>query len=279
MVLKSYAKINLFLSVNKKIKNKLHDLQTIFCLVNYYDKISVKKIKSKKKDKISFKGPYSRYINQSNNSIKLTLNLLRKYKLISDFYAIDITKKIPVFAGLGGGTSNSVTIFKSLVKKKINNSLFIKIVKKIGSDFPIFFFKQGYLKNLRKISKLPKKYDLYFLIVYPNIKCSTKEIYFKNRNFSKKRIFSDNKLKSKREFIKLLAILHNDLQLVVEKKYPIIQDLLADIKDMKGCHFSRMTGSGSTCFGLFSNKYSSKVALKKIRKKYPKFSILIAKTI
>ena len=141
MVLKSYAKINLFLSVNKKIKNKLHDLQTIFCLVNYYDKISVKKIKSKKKDKISFKGPYSRYINQSNNSIKLTLNLLRKYKLISDFYAIDITKKIPVFAGLGGGTSNSVTIFKSLVKKKINNSLFIKIVKKIGSDFPIFFFQ------------------------------------------------------------------------------------------------------------------------------------------
>ena len=86
-------------------------------------------------------------------------------------------------------------------------------------------------------------------------------------------------MKSKREFIKLLAILHNDLQLVVEKKYPIIQDLLADIKDMKGCHFSRMTGSGSTCFGLFSNKYSSKVALKKIRKKYPKFSISIAKTI
>ena len=37
---------------------------------------------------------------------------MRKYKLISDFYSVNIYKNIPVFAGLGGGTSNAATIFK-----------------------------------------------------------------------------------------------------------------------------------------------------------------------
>ena len=71
----------------------------------------------------------------------------------------------------------------------------------------------------------------------------------------------------------------NDLQLVVEKKYPIIRELLIDIRKIKGCYFSRMTGSGSSCYGLFTNENSSKVALKKIKKKYPKFSFLTVKTI
>ena len=46
MILKSYAKINLSLIVNKKIKKKaLHDIQSQFCLINLFDLISIKKIK------------------------------------------------------------------------------------------------------------------------------------------------------------------------------------------------------------------------------------------
>ena len=43
---------------------------------------------------------------------------MRKRKLISDYYRINVIKKIPVFAGLGGGTSNAATIFKFLVNGK-----------------------------------------------------------------------------------------------------------------------------------------------------------------
>ena len=52
-----------------------------------------------------------------------------------------------------------------------------------------------------------------------------------------------------------------------------------DIKNEKGCILSRMTGSGSICYGLFTNKYCSNAALRKLRKKYPKFSLSMAKTI
>ena len=66
---------------------------------------------------------------------------------------------------------------------------------------------------------------------------------------------------------------------IVEKKHPVIQKLLLNISNEKGCYFSRMTGSGSACYGLFRDKRSSKVALKRLRKKYPKFWFSIAKTI
>ena len=86
-------------------------------------------------------------------------------------------------------------------------------------------------------------------------------------------------MKSKSEFIEYLLKSKNDLQDIVTKNYPFIKKLLKIINETKGCYFSRMTGSGSACYGLFTSMNSSKVALKKLRKKYPKFWFSIAKTI
>ncbi len=279
MVLKSYAKINLTLKVNKKSKNSLHELQSIYCLINKFDSIYIKKIEKKKSDKIFFKGPYSKYIIQSKNSVKTILSLLRNYKLISNNYYIKIHKRIPVFGGLGGGTSNAAVIFQHLIKKKIKKELFEKISEGIGSDFLLFFHHQGYLKDLKTVIKFKQKHQLYFLLIYPKIKCRTNEIYSKVKKFSKKKKLLVKSLKSKKNFKNYLINSDNDLQSIVEKKYPIIKRVLLDTGKMKGCFLSRMSGSGSVCYGIFDNKHSSKVALKKLRKKYPKFSFSMAKTI
>ena len=58
-----------------------------------------------------------------------------------------------------------------------------------------------------------------------------------------------------------------------------IKKILSDLEQIKGCYFSRMTGSGSTCYGVFNSEISAKVALNKIKKKYPKFWLTFAKTI
>ena len=269
MILKSFAKINLSLLVNKKLIGGLHDLQSIYCLINLFDKISIKKIKNKKKDKILIKGPYSKYVSQSNNSITKTLDLMRKSKLISNFYSITIDKKIPVFAGLGGGSSNAATVIKFLIKKNLRKKILNLFTKLISSDLNLFLYDQGYLKNLHKVYKIKKKYNLNFLLIYPNIKSSTKKVYSSLKKYSKKKVLSSKHFKSKSKIIDHLINSKNDLQLVVEKKHPIIRELLIDIRKIKGCYFSRMTGSGSSCYGLFTNENSSKVALKKIKKKYP----------
>tara|TARA_Y100001958_G_C21204729_1_gene530963 strand:- start:75 stop:914 length:840 start_codon:yes stop_codon:yes gene_type:complete len=279
MVFKSYAKINLSLSVNKKLKNGYHDIQSIYCLVNLHDTINISKIKSKKFDKIYFKGPFSKNVFKSNNSIKKVLDFLRKYKLISNYFKIKVNKKIPVFAGLGGGSSNAFTLLKFIKQKKIKKEILNKLINLVGTDLRLFFNKQGYLRNLKKVEKLSKNHKLYFMIVYPNIKCSTEKIYSKIKKYSKKRKFPAKNLKSKKKFINQILNLNNDLQLIVEKKYPLIRKLLFNISKQRDCYLARMTGSGSACFGLFSNENSSKVALKKMRKKYPKFWFSIAKTV
>ena len=278
MLIKSYAKINLSLTVIKKIRKKrLHDIQSQFCLINLFDKISIKRIK-KKNDKISFNGPHSKYVKKSNNSIQKILKIMRNFKLISNYYSIKIYKQIPVFAGLGGGSSNAASLLKFLSKRKIEDKIFNKIIDLAGSDLRLFFYNQGILQSLKKIVKFKKKYKLFFLVVYPNIKCSTKEVYSKVKIYNKKKVLNQNH-KNKAALINQIFNLNNDLQSIVEKKYPVIQKLLLNISNEKGCYFSRMTGSGSACYGLFRDKRSSKVALKRLRKKYPKFWFSIAKTI
>ena len=278
MVLRSFAKINLSLLINRKLKNGFHDIQSLFCLIDLKDRIIVKKIKNKK-DEITFKGPHSKYVNKSNNTVRKILQFMRKYKIISHYYSIIIFKQIPVFAGLGGGTSNAATLFKFFAKKKSKSILFNKVVKKIGSDFRLFFYNYGFLKNMKTIISLQKHHTLYFLLAGPNIISSTKEVYSKVRKYSKKEKISQAKLKNKKNFIDYIKNSKNDLQSIVEKKHQKISILLNDIKNMKGCYFSRMSGSGSVCYGLFTNQSCSKAALISLRKKHPKFWFSIAKSI
>jgi 4-diphosphocytidyl-2-C-methyl-D-erythritol kinase len=278
MVFNSYAKINLTLKVNFRNKNNLHEIQSYYCLINLTDKINVKK-NYDKKDNITFKGPFAKLVKKSDNSILNLLRLLRKLGHISNFYSVKVTKNIPVFAGLGGGTGNAVSILKHLLKKKINKSLLSKIESSVGSDFKLFFYDQGFLKNLGSINNFKKKHKFFLILIQPNFTCSTKEIYKKVKKYSKKKKFNQNNLSSKRRFISHLRKSSNDLQSIVEKKYPIIRELLANIKNEKGCYFSRMTGSGSVCYGLFNNQFKAKKALNNLKIKYPRFWSSLAKTV
>ena len=135
MLIKSYAKINLSLNVSKKLNNGLHEIQSLFCLVNLFDEITIKKQNgSFQKDKVFFSGQFTKDIKSSNNSIQKVLNILRKKKLISNYYSIKVKKKIPVFAGLGGGSSNGYAILNHFFKKEINDKTLFALFK-----FPVFY--------------------------------------------------------------------------------------------------------------------------------------------
>ncbi|MDA8763943.1 hypothetical protein N9M82_00285 [Candidatus Pelagibacter bacterium] len=277
MVLKSFSKINLSLNINSKLKNGLHDIQSYYCLINLFDKIKIRKI-DKKKDKVVFFGPFVKYIKKSNNSIINLLKLLRKLELISGYYSVKVIKNIPVFSGLGGGTSNAASVLKFLLKGKVSKNILEKVEKLIGSDLRLFFNKQGFLQNLRTIKTI-KKQKLFFLLSRPNIICSTKKIYSKVKKYSKKKKFNFQKMNNKKGFINYILKQNNELQSIVEEEYPSIKILLKDINTEKGCYFSRMSGSGSVCYGLFNNESNAKKALNKIKTKHPKFWFSVAKTI
>ena len=279
MVLKSFSKINLSLNINKKLKKYgLHDIEYYYCLINLFYQIKIKKTKGQK-DIVKFKGKFSKYIKKTNNSIIDTLEILRERNLISNYYSVLVDKKIPVFSGMGGGTSNAACLIKHLIKNRINKNLSSILDKKIGSDLKLFFYEQGFLKNLKIVNDFPRKYKLYFLLVYPNIRCSTRYVYSKVKKYSSKSKYSFNKINDKSKFINFLINKNNDLQSIVEKKYPIIKKLIIEIGKKKGCYFSRMTGSGSVCYGVFKSEKTAKAALNEIKLEHFKCWLSVAKTI
>ena len=269
-MIKSYSKINLFLRILKKNNKGLHDIQSSVMLLNLYDKIILKNTK-KSKDDIKFIGQFKKNINRTTNSISKSLFLLRKHNLIDKKkrYKITIDKKIPVYAGLGGGTSNSVFLIRHFLKNKISNKLLKIFEEEIGSDFRLFFSNHSFQVNLRKILRFKKKYIFYFVLVYPNINSSTKKVYSKVKKFNFPLKNNLSIIKSTEEYIKYIKNEKNDLQKIVETKHKKIKIILDLIKFQKNCLFSRMTGSGSVCFGVFLNKKSAKQGLVKIQKKLP----------
>ncbi len=279
MILKSYSKINLTLRVNKKLKHKkLHDIQSYYCLIDLHDEINIKAT-NEAKDKIKFHGKFAKNVNNSKNSIKSTLSILRKRNLVNNYFSILIKKNIPVFGGLGGGTSNSAFLTKYLVKNNMTKSISDTLSKRIGSDFRLFSHNQGFIQNLSKNIKLKKKHNLYFALVYPNIRSSTKLVYSKVKKYSPKSSTRNININKKSMFIKFLAKSNNDLQKIVEINYPKIKRLIEEMGQFEGCCFSRLTGSGSVCYGVFKSRKLAKNALTKIKLKYPKYWSSFAKTI
>ena len=279
-MIKSYSKINLFLRVLKKNKSGLHDIQSAVMLVDLYDRISIKKI-NKKKDEVIFTGLFKKNIKRKTNTVVSTLSLLRDQSLINQNtkYKIVINKRIPVYAGLGGGTGNAATIIKYFLKKKINSKLLEKFEKKIGSDLRLFFFNHSFQENLKKIKLFKKKYKFYFLLVYPNIKSSTKQVYSKVKRFNSPLRIDPSKILTKDKYDKFLINEANDLQKIVERKHKSIQNVLNLIRLQKNCLFSRITGSGSVCFGVFLNRKSALLGLKMIQKKLPNYWCVLTKSI
>ena len=88
-----------------------------------------------------------------------------------------------------------------------------------------------------------------------------------------------SRISSRIKFINLIKQERNDLQKIAISKFSLIKKVLDFISIQKGCHFSRMTGSGSVCFGMFKSEKSAILGLKTIKKKFPRYWCVVTKTI
>ena len=278
MKLKSYAKINLSLRILKKLKNGFHDIESNISQISLHDEITIRKNNSER-DIFIVKGKFKKHVNSNINSISETFFMLRKLGYLKNFYNVELNKNIPVFSGLGGGTGNSISIVNYFLKKKITKNIIKKFEKIAGTDFRVFLYKQTFQKNLYKVIKKKKNFTFHIVLIYPNIICKTKKIYSSVKLFNKPSNENYEKIKIKKKFVEAISKDKNFLQGIVEKKFPKIKEILSFITLQKDCIFSRMTGSGSVCYGLFKTRKSAKAAIIKVKKRFPKYWCVISKTI
>ena len=282
--IKSYCKINLSLKVLKKLNSGYHNIISLITFCDLHDVISISRIRELK-DEISFSGKFKRGINKKSNTITKVLNLLRSNKLLKNqAFKINVQKNIPHGSGLGGGSSNAANLlnyFNLKMKLKLSKNKIRKLADQIGFDVSINLEKRNaFLTGKRgKILRLNQKFKLNLLIVYPNLICSTKKIYERNRKINLSKPQSFFYIKDNKKLINFLKNENNDLEKTVIKIYPKIKKIIDYIKSQKGCHFSRITGSGSACIGIFSNMRHAIYVQKLIKLKYPKYWCAVSKTI
>ena len=279
----AFAKLNLTLRVLSKLKSGNHKIQTVITFCTLKDKIELAEI-DLNYDKIIFTGKFGKGISRTNNTVSKLLKILREKKFIEKtFFSVVIKKEIPCGAGLGGGSSNAASVLNILKKKyhlRMPRKIMIDIASRVGYDVPLCIDYNNKLVNgsNKQFDKIKRDFNLYILIVYPNLINSTEKVYKSNRLFSQKNL----KLKKdllKNDFIKTLINEKNDLQSVVAKKSQRVKSLINILSIQKDCLFSRMSGSGSACFGVFKNLNSANRTKRLLKNYYPSYWSVVSKTM
>ena len=274
-IIKSYAKINLFLNVVNKLDTGFHELNSVLSRIDLYDEI---RIKDDSSFSISYNGPYGDQVGSDDNVTKLFNYLIDKNYLKQKSFAIHVVKNIPVGSGLGGGSSNVAEIIKYLIRSDLlDNLISTEIARDLGSDIEFFIGEGSALisgkGNVDRRLKINS--DKHFLIVFPNIQNSTKEIFNKHSNLSgvqfsyNKDINLDGILKGTSNELEKTALLANQ-EMIKVREY-----LVNDIN----CKHERMTGSGSAYFAVYEDKQKAEEAIQRISEEHPNWWTYLTRLI
>ncbi len=270
LILESPAKINLRLEILGKRGDGYHELKTIFQKITLHDTL---RFSLKKGRGISIRVDHPDLPVGKKNLIHRAAQSIFEISDYREGVEIEIEKKIPVGAGLGGGSSNAATTLialNRLLKRKLSRKELMRLGVEIGADVPFFFLKgaalaSGIGERLKKI-EVP---DLWLVLIYPNFEVSTRWAYqnFDNSSPSEKltkQTFHSNLGKFLRNPKGVSQILFNDLEAVVSKKYPQVESM-KNMLSSSGAIGAMMTGSGPTVFGIFSEERSATKAYEEIR--------------
>ena len=243
------AKLNLNLYVKDKLDNGYHSLESHICFLDLCDEINLE-LSNSNKIKLSNK---STFILKNENLLSKTLNYFNKEFKNNNKFNITLKKNIPIGAGLGGGSSDSATLLLGLrhfYNRNPNNSKKITLTKlkeiglKIGSDVPACIVAKS-IKLSGIGEKLKKTYvagNYKFLLIYPNKKLSTKKVFSR---FSFKYV-----KKTKPMYFNKIRIF-NSLEFASQSIEPEITNILNTLKSFEKIIAFGMSGSGSSCFGIF----------------------------
>jgi 4-diphosphocytidyl-2-C-methyl-D-erythritol kinase len=273
--LESPAKVNLRLEILKRREDGYHELRTILQKISLHDTLHFS-LKKERGIFITTQHP-DLPVGKTNLVYRAAQSMLKRLDYEGGVH-INIEKRIPLGAGLGGGSSNAATTLKALnqlFETNLSEKKLMEMGLEMGADVPFFFCEgaavgSGIGERLRKID-LPL---LWYVLIYPNFEVSTRWAY---QNFMlTNRQVHINLHKFPRTPKGIFRILFNHLEEVVSKKYPQI-GIMKKLLVSSGALGALMTGSGPTVFGLFPEEKRATEAYRKIKRSLEKKRWMVLK--
>ena len=262
------AKINLFLRICGKNNAGYHLLDSLVAFTEYGDNLT---IYPADKDEIFLTGEFAGTVNThtKNNLVIRALNAFRQSGGHIGPLRIVLEKKIPVEAGLGGGSSDAAALLLAIneqSKTPLCQYKLYNIGLKLGADVPVCLVRG--CQRIANIGEILTPHDLpkigAVLLINPGIALSTKDVF---------NSFAHSNKKSGRGFGGPLSMLNasnivgvgNDLTETAASLVPQIKLCLDELKGAKGIVAAAMSGSGASCFAFFENRDAAKITAKHLQ--------------
>jgi 4-diphosphocytidyl-2-C-methyl-D-erythritol kinase len=258
MKIRAPAKINLFLQVLGRRDDGFHELRSLMCCVALHDTLVLDIGTARSELTCS-----DNRIPCDENNLALKAVLLFNRVLATETaiaplnVSIELIKRIPAGAGLGGGSSDAAAVLNHLNRyygNPLNNERLHALALALGADVPFFIHGRpaiatGVGERLEPYAGL---HPWGVVVVYPGFGLSTAEV-FKNLNLGltkcEKRLRYFPFKYGKFDIVRHLC---NDLETVAVHRFPVIETIKKELLN-QGAMGSLMTGSGSAVFGLFSD--------------------------
>ena len=269
------AKINLALHVIGVKADGYHVLDSIVIFTDISDSLFIKK---SEENRLTFTGEFSKSLNVKKNSILQALKLFEN--VLTDRFSIKLEKKLPIGAGLGGGSADAAAIIRFITSHCSHPMPSPRAISKIGADVPACVLSKA--SRVGGIGELVRPIDisgidLWIVLVNPRIFVSTASIFQEVIEKNNEPLEPFNHFSSSNQFIDYLERQRNDLQAITANKCPEINQVLRTIEATNGVLLTRMSGSGSTCFGLYKSQEIAKKAVSYINKKSNKWWVQFSK--
>ena len=268
--LKALAKINLGLDVLRKREDGYHEVRMIMQTIHLFDRVNIEKTSE---PGIKIKTNLSYLPVNENNLIYKAGRLLMDEFDITEGVSVDLEKRIPVAAGMAGGSTDAAAMLYGM-NKMFGLGLSMQELKdrgvKIGADVPYCLMRGTALAEGigEKLKSLPPMIKCPVLIAKPQISVSTKFVYENLKLDGKAKhpdidqLIKDIKTKDLQGVCDHMG---NILETVTIPNYPIIAEIKKNMIE-NGAAGAMMSGSGPTVFGLFNDAEKAKQAYKAMKK-------------
>lgn len=270
------AKVNLTLRVLRRRDDGYHEIESLVAFADFGDCLSFSPGGGLA---LKVRGPSAAAAGEGDDNLVLkAARALAARRPDITLGSFDLDKRLPVAAGLGGGSADAAAALRLIADANHiarDDPALHAAARATGADVPVCLdpcprIMRGIGEVLSARLPLP---PLPALLVNPGVAVPTKSVFAGLQLSSTPPASLDNgavaKLRSREELMRVLALQANDLELPAIALAPAIADVLATLRGLKGCALARMSGSGATCFALFSSANEAAVAEKLLAAKNP----------
>ena len=258
----AWAKVNLYLHVTGRRPDGYHELDSLIVFAGVGDRLT---LEPAERFSLSIEGPFEAGLEaEPNNLVERAARLAAGPEADLPACHIRLDKRLPVAAGLGGGSADAAAAL-ALLGASLGPEGALdwpEIAARLGADVPVCCYGRpafvgGIGETIERAAPLP---PAWLLLVNPGIGLSTAEV-FKTRDgaFSQPMRWSEP-LDDAAELAERLRQRHNDLEAPARALQPAIDAVLQAIAATEGCLLARMSGSGATCFGLYAGRAEAEAA-------------------